>query len=121
MIGAWAMVVLGLQVVAPSTPTQDATPAAVPTEIRNPHWARLPSGSDLEAHYPTRASRSRVAGAAIMRCVSDARGMLKDCRILAEAPAGEGFGPATLDLASRFRLAEPLEGATVTIPMRWIP
>ena len=67
-----------------------ATPAPQPAEEAPIRWTRSPG---LET--PGRALQANVSGSATMRC-DFAAGAPTNCVILAEAPAGYGFGMEAL-------------------------
>jgi protein TonB len=117
-------------VVAPAvmaqTPDASNTSAAAPTPSKPagaPHWVTRPSAEVFEAAYPEAAERRGISGAARMRCKVTEKGSLKDCAIETEAPAGWGFGAATLGMAKYFRLSETTSGgrsvaeAVIQIPI----
>lgn len=61
-----------------------------------------PTTAQIQAAYPVRALSDQVEGAAAIDCLVMDDGKLARCQLAAEAPAGYGFGQATLDLASDF-------------------
>lgn len=93
--------------------------------ISRPDWVRLPTEDEMVAAYPQRALREEVAGATVLRCRVAAEGVLSDCEVASEEPAGMGFGAASLSLAPLFRMkpftreGQPVEGGTVRIPLHW--
>jgi TonB family protein len=75
--------------------------------------------------YPKAAAAANVEGDATIRCnVTDA-GLLADCTVLQEAPAGQGFGEAALNLAQLFKMRPmtrngvPVSGGKINIPIRF--
>jgi len=105
-----------------------ALAATAPTHaISVPDWAAVPTGADLGAAYPPQALAARVAGEAEIACVTTAEGLMADCKVTAEAPAGAGFGAAALTLAAKFRMkpitqdGQPVGGGQVRIPIRFLP
>jgi hypothetical protein len=56
----------------------------------------MPSGNDLARDYPSKASRESISG----RVVPDEAGYLTECVVRREAPAGEGFGNAALEMTA---------------------
>ncbi|USQ94233.1 energy transducer TonB [Caulobacter sp. RL271] len=84
-------------------------------------WARRPSTEDFQRNYPDRAQRMEISGRAVLSCMLDERGLLTNCAVVEETPAGYGFGEAALRLSRLFR-AKPrtLDGQTVggtTVPV----
>lgn len=94
-----------------------------PEYVTRPEWRQLPTSEDMARHYPRQAGRA--GGTAIVDCFIDDRGHLNACVVVAESPAGSGFGEATIHVAGQFRSAPrdkagaPVEGRRVRIPMRW--
>ncbi len=115
--------VLGLSLVAPSLAWADeprrAPPPPVPHVISNPDWVSGPT----QPYFPAAAQRAHLSGRAKLQCVVSAQGVLENCRVLAEAPAGYGFGKTALTMAAQFRMrpktrdGQPVGGAIVVIPL----
>jgi TonB family protein len=87
-------------------------------------WLERPRVSDVTAAYPRRAQMQGLGGAAELECRLSEKAALRDCRVFAEAPLGQGFGAAALTMASKFRLRIPDKGAfdpaaAVYIPIRF--
>jgi hypothetical protein len=57
-------------------------------------------GSTL-ADYPKGALAAGVEGEATLRCARNTHLALKDCSVISETPAGQGFGAAALAMAAR--------------------
>jgi TonB family protein len=97
--------------------------AAAPDIISNPDWLEKPSGEDLARYYPALATELSLEGKTTISCQVDFQGKLVDCRALAAAPAGLGFGEAGVELAKYFRMkpktlnGRPVDGGTVRIPL----
>ncbi|OYX69229.1 MAG: hypothetical protein B7Y78_09765 [Caulobacter sp. 35-67-4] len=86
-----------------------------------PDWLEKPTADDMEWAYPAHAQRKEIDGKAVINCKVGYDGLLRDCRIVSEAPAGEDFGVAALALSQKFRMIPPEAGADslpdVTIPV----
>ncbi len=66
-------------------------------------WIAVPTPAQVQAAYPAAAKAGGLTGAARLACTSTRSGDLQDCRVLAQAPADEGFGAAALALTDRFK------------------
>lgn len=87
------------------TGSGDGPGAGVRTPPRN---LRQPALRELRAFHPPEALRRNVSGLAVVSCRIRADTRLDDCRVLEEAPAGQGFGAAGVRVATelyRFRPA----------------
>ncbi len=105
--------------------TLDGAAPVAPAGSHHPRWVKRPSGEAFDRNYLHQAKLSGVEGHAVMRCVVDENGKLRDCEILSEEPPGKGFGAATLRLAPEFQMTTATEdgrktgGARVDIPVSW--
>ncbi|HEY4028761.1 MAG TPA: energy transducer TonB [Caulobacteraceae bacterium] len=94
-------------------------------KIASPGWVRKPTGDDMGRYYPRKALIERLQARVVMKCMVTASGTLEACEILDENPSGQGFGPATLNLAHLFKMkdktadGQSVEGAVVTLPISW--
>jgi TonB family protein len=104
-------------------PAVSAAPA--PSIITMPDWAAKPDVRDLVTVYPKAALVAHIDGRATISCTVGSEGRLHDCHVLAEDPADQGFGEASLKLSAFFRMLPmtkdgvPVSGAIVRIPIRF--
>ena len=100
---------------------QAPTAAAPPSK---PDFERVASPADFKRFYPRRAQRLGLGGLATLRCTANARGLMDECEVEAEDPAGMGFGEAAIQLMPYFKLRPPRDGSpeahrVVVIPIRF--
>jgi TonB family protein len=95
-----------------------------PVTVKTPTWAALPSVGEMQAAVPKTEGGPNDARVTLV-CDVQAGGGLSGCVVDREAPAGQGFGPAILALAPKFKVelmsAEgmPTVGAKVRVPVRF--
>ena len=117
MSAALAAIVL-LQAAAPSRPP------ATTTDL--PAWQKGPTPAEMNAVYPPDALKANLAGSATVECTVDATGLLADCVVVNESPAGSGFGAAAMALSPKFQMpakspsGASMAGRTVRFPVRWL-
>ncbi|MBU1376000.1 MAG: energy transducer TonB [Alphaproteobacteria bacterium] len=92
--------------------------------VKTPKWAALPSVTDMQSAVPkTEGGPNNIRVTLV--CDVQAGGSLNACAVDREEPAGQGFGPAILALAPKFKVelmsAEgmPTVGAKVRVPVRF--
>lgn len=76
---------------------------------------------DWEREYPQAAKLQGLSGRAVLRCTSNSEGLMRDCIVLEETPAGAGFGADAIRLAvgrraTRDQGGPPVVGGTFTMP-----
>lgn len=89
-----------------------------------PAWLQQPSAEEVSAVFPKEALAKGHGGRAVIECQTGLDGVLKDCKVTSEEPAGEGFGAAALQLTPRFLMKLPTEDGkplaiTVHIPVEF--
>lgn len=89
-------------------------------------WLIKPTPENISRVYPSAAMEAREAGKAVIRCITDEDGYLKDCIVLSESPKDRGFGNAALEVTGYMRMQPATESGvpvlgTVTIPLNFIP
>ncbi|MES2340889.1 MAG: TonB family protein [Pseudomonadota bacterium] len=85
--------------------------AQVETEVDvAPQWKRKPSVNDLNAVWPTEAAKKQQTGRALIGCKLNTLGVLYDCRVITEEPAGASFGAAALALTPQLLFTPALKG-----------
>ena len=99
---------------------------AVPAwaQDRAPNWLKPPSRQDLMGVWPASALRNGQGGKAAIGCTVTIQGALRDCRVVSEKPAGQGFGAAAVTLSSQLMMRPALKGGvpvegSVRIPIEW--
>jgi TonB family protein len=76
-----------------------ADPARPPSP--SPNAATIGVNDPTASYYPLAALRSGVDGAAVIRCARNAHLAVRDCTLVSETPAGQGFGAAALAMAAK--------------------
>ena len=92
--------------------------------VKTPIWTALPSVTEIQAAVPKTEGGANNARVTLV-CEVQAGGLLSGCVVDREEPAGQGFGPAILTLAPKFKVglisAEgmPTVGGKVRVPVRF--
>lgn len=90
-------------------------------------WKRRPTPDELLAVYPSKAFTRGEPGKATIACRVSAQGVLHDCAVASESPAGAGFGAAALALVPQLmfnpatRNGVPVDDFIVRIPIDFLP
>lgn len=104
-----------------------AAPVAHPAVVTNPDWDGKPTQEEVQAFYPPLMTALRIPGYAAVRCSVMANGHVRSCFPVFESPRGLGFAEAATAMATTFRFVPkkiqgvPVDGGTVTIPIRFDP
>jgi protein TonB len=118
----------GVQVRAQTFEHQDASALPNPPDsavIKKPKWVSLPSGDDMAFAYPDQALDKGVRAHVVALCQVTIDGKLDTCRVQEEQPSGYGFGAATLQVMTKFRMSPKLPdgsaaaGRWVSVPFNW--
>lgn len=80
-----------------------AQPKPAPVQ---PDWITPPTAIDALKFYPPEAQKKGVSGSAVIECVLQVSGDLRNCQLASETPTGWGFGEAAL-AAAPFLKARP--------------
>lgn len=116
-------VIRGAEIRVPMTFPPELARSA-PLTVKTPRWSAIPSVADLQAAVPKTEGGPNDVRVTLV-CDVQAGGVLSDCAVDREEPAGQGFGAAILATASGFRVdlmsAEgmPTVGAKVRVPVRF--
>ena len=78
--------------------------AGQPQRQLTTRWAPTMRFDWLHLFYPREARLEQIAGVAQLECEVIGRDRVRDCRVLAEAPAGYGFGDAALEAQRIYRV-----------------
>jgi len=103
-----------------------AATKAAPAVDTNPDWLQRPDDRALANAWPKQAPSNGAGGHVKLQCIVLTGGDLGDCKVLEEAPEGEGFGSAALNLASTFKMkpathdGRPVE-SSIIIPVAFSP
>lgn len=104
-----------------------ASGAAMAQPAAKPVWQSLPTAEDVAAAMPAQAVAAGQGGLARLTCRVAVGGVLSECQVAGEEPAGLGFGGAALTLVPRIVMAETWAdgrtavGESITLPIRFTP
>jgi TonB family protein len=102
-----------------------AASPAPPPGFTPPKWLHRPRAEEIAAVWPTKAMARGAGGKATIHCKVNTAGVLFDCTVVDEFPAGEGFGHAAIMVSSQFQLSPALQDGVpvvfdgVTIPIEF--
>lgn len=88
----------------------------------SPDWLRKPDPEAMYAAFPTGATAKK--GNARLTCIVTVQGLVRNCVVATETPAGQGFGSAALTLVPQFLFrpathdGKPVE-SEATIPINF--
>ncbi len=103
-----------------------ATPAGRAKKVVKPTWITQLDPKAIVALYPTAAADKGVTqGVGVADCAVAADGLLVDCKVAREDPAGLGFGVSAVAVAGVTRMnpwtagGRPVQGARLKLPIRF--
>src|SRR6478609_8532566 len=96
----------------------------VRAQDRPADWLKRPSMQDLMIVMPAAAGRNGQGGKAVIDCTVTTQGVLSDCKVASESPAGMGFGHAAVTLSAQLMMRPALKAGApvesrVRIPIEW--
>ena len=99
----------------PAIPCPILEPGAPePQSITKPTFLRLPNSNEIMAYFPVEALKRHQEGRALLKCIAQFDGSLKNCIIVSETPVGLGIAEGALRASRLVRLAaKEKDGATV--------
>ena len=108
----------------PATRTGVPVASPVTLTIAFSEWIHVPGRLETDAVWPAAARSANVKGDVGVNCAVGSDGHLIDCKIIAERPAGRGFGTAALALASEYVHRSPASGGAsaptrITLTFSW--
>lgn len=103
----------------------DGNGDGIASVIVPPRWVWKPEEADLAPYVPEAARRAKASGTVYLACQVLKSRRVRGCRVLAEQPAGMGFGSASLAASRIFRVhperqdGKIVEDVWVGIPIHW--
>lgn len=114
----------------PPAPGPPATPCPIlaagapePTPITKPNYLRIPAYSEIAPVFPPQVVKSGQEGRAVLRCIAQFDGSLKNCIVVSETPIAMGVAASALVVSTKFRLGPtdrdgaPVACRPVTLPV----
>jgi len=93
------LAMLGFVVVPAAAPALAAPPAPTPQPAANAAAAQAPDPALV--FYPAAARAAGIEGSAVIRCIHNEHMALRNCVLVSETPAGQGFGAAAMAMAAK--------------------
>lgn len=84
-------------------------------------WATQPTREQYMAAYPAKARAEGVGGKVLLHCTVAKQGALAKCKVMSEAPQGEGFGDAALGLTPLVQAVPGQTGKRLALPLVFRP
>ncbi len=117
-----SVAVVALTVLATS-PTRAEEPGAGNHVITNPDWVKKPTPETMLSVWPKAAMEKGIDGKAVISCEVSRQGVMKNCVVVSEFPAGAGFGQAAIAMTPQLLLSPmkvdgvPVDGGRVQMPL----
>lgn len=107
---------------APARAQRLVRPDAVRLEGEAVSRVTLLRGDEPQKHYPAAARRAGLDGVVIVDVLLNAEGQVLEAQVIAESPAGHGFGLAALDAAKTFEFANQLKRLVlISLTIEFLP
>lgn len=91
----------------------------LPEVLVAPRWVRKPTDYDLAPFFPRAARTTSTSGVAALACRVRRSTEVERCRVLAERPAGFGFGAAAVKASRIFRVHPTRRNGRIA-PETWV-
>src|SRR5258708_22770750 len=86
----------------PATGSGSSSQGSAPNLDRPPGWYKKPTPERVRAAWPIKALKAGISGKVRLDCQVNIHGLLEDCPVLSDTPAGQNFGTAALLLTPQF-------------------
>jgi hypothetical protein len=92
--------------------------------VTKPVWTEMPSAVDFQLTFP-KTENGVNSVRVVLACTVGQGGVLADCAVAQEEPAGQGYGAGALALAPKFRVGpwsqdgQPTVGGKLRLPIRY--